>query len=94
MPRGGYLFLSFVVCCALGTKLASCCYPLRLGGRTMPVARDCQRHAARCLQDARETIDPRQKALLVQMAQAWQRLAEREASNDYSCSAAELDRGD
>jgi hypothetical protein len=31
---------------------------------------------------------------VVQMAQAWQRLAEREARNDYSCSAAELDRGD
>jgi len=60
----------------------------------MPVAKDCQRYAARCLQDARETIDPQQKALLVQMAQAWQRLAEREVSNSYSCSAAEADRGD
>jgi hypothetical protein len=58
------------------------------------VRRDCQRYAVRCLQDARETVDPRQKVLLVEMAQAWQRLAEREARSDYSCSAAELDRGD
>jgi hypothetical protein len=59
----------------------------------MSVARDCQRYAARCLR-TRETIDPRQKVFLIEIAQAWRRLADREAKNDYACSAAELDRGD
>ena len=44
----------------------------------MSVAKDCQRYAVRCLQDARTTVDPRHKTFLVEMAQAWQRLAERE----------------
>jgi hypothetical protein len=30
----------------------------------------------RCLQEARATTDPRLKALLAEMAQEWQRLAE------------------
>ena len=40
----------------------------------MSVAKDCQRYAVRCLQDARTTVDPRHKTFLVEMAQAWQRL--------------------
>jgi hypothetical protein len=50
----------------------------------------------RCLQGARTTVDPRQKTFLVEMAQAWQRLAEREthARDGYACSVSELDRGD
>ena len=62
----------------------------------MSVAKDCQRYAVRCLQNARTTVDPRQKTFLAEMAQAWQRLAEREAHarNGYVCSASELDRGD
>jgi hypothetical protein len=62
----------------------------------MSVAKDCQRYAVRCLQDARTTVDPRHKTFLVEMAQAWQRLAEREthARNGYTCSVSELDRGD
>jgi hypothetical protein len=60
----------------------------------MSIARDCHRYAARCLRDARETIDPQQKVFLIEMAQAWQRLADRETRNDYSCSAVEADRGD
>jgi hypothetical protein len=61
----------------------------------MSVAKDCQRYAVQCLQNARITVDPRQKTFLVEMAQAWQRLAEREtqAGNDYA-SVSELDRGD
>jgi len=49
----------------------------------------------RCLQDARTTVDPRHKTFLVEMAQAWQRLAERETHgrSDYA-SVSELDRGD
>jgi hypothetical protein len=46
--------------------------------RWLGVAKDCQRYAVRCLQDARTTVDPRQKIFLVEMAQAWQRRAERE----------------
>jgi hypothetical protein len=43
-----------------------------------------------------ETVDPRQKTFLVEMAQAWQRLAEREthARNGSTRSVSELDRGD
>jgi hypothetical protein len=40
----------------------------------MSVAKDCQRYAVRCLQDARTTLDPRLETFLVEMAQAWQRL--------------------
>jgi hypothetical protein len=35
-----------------------------------------QRFAARCLEEARVTIDPRLKAFLAEMAQEWQRLVE------------------
>ena len=35
-----------------------------------------QRFAARCLEEARVTIDPRLKALFAEMAQEWQRLVE------------------
>lgn len=38
--------------------------------------RKYQRFAARCLEQARATTDPRLKALLAEMAQEWQRLAE------------------
>jgi hypothetical protein len=67
-----------------------------LGEQMMSVAKDCQRYAAQCLQDARTTVDPRQKVFLVEMAQAWQRLAEREthARNVYACPVSEFDRGD
>jgi hypothetical protein len=44
----------------------------------MSIAKDCQRYAVRCLQVARTTVDPRLKTFLVEMAQGWQRLAERE----------------
>lgn len=62
----------------------------------MSVAKDCRRFAARCLQNARATVDPGQKTFLVEMAQAWQILAEREnqAGNDRHWSVSELDRGD
>jgi hypothetical protein len=35
-----------------------------------------QRFAARCLEEARATTDPGLKALLAEMAQEWQRVAE------------------
>jgi hypothetical protein len=40
------------------------------------MARKYQRFAMRCLQEAGATTDPRLKALLAEMAQEWQRLAE------------------
>ena len=61
----------------------------------MSVVKDCQRNAVRCLQDARTTVDSRQKTFLVEMAQAWQRLAEQEALARTSyASVSELGRGD
>jgi hypothetical protein len=39
-------------------------------------SRKYQRFAARCLQEARTTTDPRHKAFLAEMAREWQRLAE------------------
>jgi hypothetical protein len=42
------------------------------------------------------TIDPRQKTFLVEMAQAWQRIAVREihAGSQHTWAVSELDRGD
>jgi hypothetical protein len=42
----------------------------------MQPARKYQRFAARCLEEARATTDPRLKAFLAEMAQEWQRLVE------------------
>jgi len=42
----------------------------------MQRARTYQRFAARCLEEARATTDPRLKAFLAEMAQEWQRLVE------------------
>ena len=38
--------------------------------------RKYQQFAARCLQEARSTTDPRLKAFWAEMAQEWQRLAD------------------
>ena len=46
----------------------------------MTALKDYKRFTARCLEEARVTIDERHKAFLVEMAQAWQRLAD-EAAN-------------
>ena len=40
------------------------------------MARRYQRFAARCLEEARGTTDPRLKAFLAEMAQEWQKLVE------------------
>jgi hypothetical protein len=42
----------------------------------MQHTRKYQRFAARCLQEARATTDPRLKALLAEMAQEWQKFVE------------------
>ena len=63
----------------------------------MPAVREYQRFSARCLQEARRTNDPQHRAFLVEMAQAWRRLAEEAMSAKGAqvvCSVAEPDRGD
>jgi hypothetical protein len=42
----------------------------------MQPARRYQQFAARCLEEARATTDPRLKAFLGEMAKEWQRLVE------------------
>jgi hypothetical protein len=42
----------------------------------MQRVRQYKRFAARCLEEARVTIDPRLKGFLAEMAQEWQRLVE------------------
>ena len=62
----------------------------------MSAAKDYQRYAARCLQEARTISDSGHKAFLVEMAQAWQKLAD-EAMNFKGVqvsSNSEPDRGD
>jgi hypothetical protein len=67
-----------------------------LGHGTMAASKDYERFAARCLQEARITADFRHKSFLVEMAQAWLRLAEQaknvKGAQVYSVSAP--DRGD
>ena len=63
----------------------------------MQSAKHYQRYATRCLQEARITSDSNQKAFLVEMAQAWQRLADQaKASKALSTHTPnfEQDRGD
>jgi hypothetical protein len=45
-------------------------------GSAVQTARLYQRYATRCLQEARTTPDSQQKAFHIEMAQAWQRLAD------------------
>jgi hypothetical protein len=58
--------------------------------------RQYQRFAARCLEEARTTIDPRLKAFMGEMAQEWQRLVEEAngAKNLPKIQSPEVDPGD
>jgi hypothetical protein len=58
--------------------------------------KDYQRYAVRCLQEARTTTDSQHKSFLVEMAQAWRRLAEHATadSNQVDNPDTEEDRGD
>ena len=60
--------------------------------------KDYQRFATRCLEEARITVDARHKALLQEMAQAWQWLADEATSakgvQATTASEPEPDRGD
>ena len=42
----------------------------------MTALKDYQRYATRCFEEARTCVDARHKAFLVEMGQAWQRLAD------------------
>jgi len=62
----------------------------------MPASKDYQRYAARCREEARIITDSRLRLFLVEMAQAWERLAEQAKTikGGKVDSAAEPDRGD
>jgi hypothetical protein len=62
----------------------------------MVALKDYQRYAVRCLQEARLTSDSQLKAFLVEMAQAWQKLADQAANfkGVEASSTSEPDRGD
>ena len=62
----------------------------------MATVRVYRRYSARCFQEARTTDDPQQRSFLVEMAQAWRRLAE-QAMNFKGAqisAVSEPDRGD
>jgi hypothetical protein len=47
------------------------------GGAFMARAEEYRRYAAECVRVAQDTADPKDKALLLEMAQRWLELAER-----------------
>ena len=65
-------------------------------GDQMQQSRKFRRFAARCLEEARGTIDPRLKAFLAEMAQEWQRLAEQAKSevHEHHVQGPQADPGD
>jgi hypothetical protein len=62
----------------------------------MAALKDYQRYATRCLEEARNTVDARHKAFLVEMAQAWQRLVDQTTTVKETevSPLSEPDRGD
>jgi hypothetical protein len=63
----------------------------------MPTSENYKRYAVRCLEEARDTADERKRALLNEMAQAWQRLTGHVTAIDNLRAAPvsqEPDRGD
>jgi uncharacterized protein YaaW (UPF0174 family) len=62
----------------------------------MTTLKNYQRYATRCLEEAHISVDDRHKAFLVEMGQAWQRLAD-QAKNLKGAEVSpvsEPDRGD
>ena len=53
-----------------------------LGGYEMPTAKYYEERAADCLKVAEATNDPAAKAILLEMAQAWRKLAEHRRSKE------------
>jgi hypothetical protein len=61
----------------------------------MGTVKDYQRYAARCLQEARAAPDSGHRSFLVEMAQAWRKLAEHATTaNVRQPDILEPDRGD
>jgi hypothetical protein len=61
----------------------------------MGTVKDYQRYAARCLQEARSAPDSDNRCLLIEMAQAWRRLAEHAITANFrQPEISEPDRGD
>ena len=61
----------------------------------MQFAKLYQRYATRCLQEARAASDSQLKSFLIEMAQAWQRLADQaKVAGAAHTSSSEPDRGD
>jgi hypothetical protein len=61
----------------------------------MGTVKDYQRYAARCLQEARAASDSDNRSFLVEMAQAWRRLAEHAiTANVHQYDIPKQDRGD
>jgi hypothetical protein len=62
----------------------------------MGTTKDYQQYAVRCLQEARTATDSQHRFFLVEMAQAWRRLAEHATTdgNQAYSPVTELDRGD
>jgi hypothetical protein len=61
----------------------------------MGTVKDYQRYAARCLREARAALHSDQRSFLVEMAQAWRKLAEHATTaNVRQTEIPELDRGD
>jgi hypothetical protein len=64
-------------------------------GSVVQTAKLYQQYATRCLREARTTSDSKHKAFLVEMAQAWQRLADQaKVIGTAQTSGSEPDRGD
>jgi hypothetical protein len=61
-----------------------------------PPAKEYQRYASRCLEEARarSASDPKLKAFLIEMAQTWQRLADQAKVGTIQTPSSEPDRGD
>jgi hypothetical protein len=54
----------------------------------LATSQECQQRAAECLRLVRTALDSTNKALLLEMAQAWIRLAEEQAKGEQSAPQA------
>jgi hypothetical protein len=80
----------------LGTKIVSLRSSQRHCGDKLGTLKDYQRYAARCLEQARADPDSKHRLFLMEMAEAWRRLAEKANANaGYTeTPISESDRGD
>jgi hypothetical protein len=65
-------------------------------GNRMTAPKHYQQYAMRCLEEARATPDSQHRSFLVEMAQAWRKLAERptDTGSNQTYTPTEPDRGD